>query len=121
MPPSGAPMDMPRAAAACCAPNARPRSDGALLARSASMARSPDSLMARPAPRPSRATTSVAKDVAHAVPTSATATRPRPAIIAGLRAWSAKPPAGRARSRSASAGAEMTRPPSAEERPISLA
>ena len=37
---------MPSAAAACWAPSARPRSAGARVARSASIALSPDSLMA---------------------------------------------------------------------------
>jgi len=58
--------------------------------------------------------------VANAVPTSEKAMSAMPPIIAGLRARSANAPAARAPTRSATAGAEMTMPLTAEERPMAL-
>ena len=73
-----------------------------------------------PAPNANLAITSGTRLVAAAVPKSAIVINAMPAIIAGLRAISAKVPALRAPNSSATAGAEMTIPLVDALRPIAL-
>mmetsp|Transcript_22473 Transcript_22473/g.48397 ORF Transcript_22473/g.48397 Transcript_22473/m.48397 type:complete len:232 (-) Transcript_22473:3-698(-) len=118
IPPSGAPSAIPNATHACCSARALPRNLGVLFAKSVSMPRSPASANPLPRPRPSLASTRVARLFERAVPTSDTAMQAMPPIMAPFLPMSAYSPATLLTSSRATAGALITMPLEDPERPM---